>query len=33
MSNTDALARAIETTDGPLVIDLTEVEYLGQAPV
>ncbi|MFE0806392.1 STAS domain-containing protein [Streptomyces sp. NPDC058794] len=31
MSNTEALARAIETTDGPLVIDLTEVEYLDSA--
>ncbi|MCX2926305.1 STAS domain-containing protein [Streptomyces sp. NEAU-W12] len=31
MSNTDALAAAIETTDGPLVIDLTAVEYLDSA--
>ncbi|MFE2052823.1 STAS domain-containing protein [Streptomyces sp. NPDC059459] len=31
MSNTDALARAIETTQGPLVLDLTEVEYLDSA--
>ncbi|MFH8241340.1 STAS domain-containing protein [Streptomyces sp. NPDC018321] len=31
MSNTDALARAIETTDGPRVIDLAEVEYLDSA--
>ncbi|MGV9289110.1 STAS domain-containing protein [Streptomyces sp. NPDC003719] len=31
MSNTDTLAAAIETTEGPLVIDLTEVEYLDSA--
>ncbi|GAA4811908.1 STAS domain-containing protein [Streptomyces ziwulingensis] len=31
MSNTDAFATAIETTDGPLVIDLTGVEYLDSA--
>ncbi|CAL9342452.1 hypothetical protein SUDANB6_00298 [Streptomyces sp. enrichment culture] len=31
MSNTDALAAAIETTDGPVVIDLTAVEYLDSA--
>ncbi|GGT17878.1 STAS domain-containing protein [Streptomyces griseoviridis] len=31
MSNTDALATAIETTDGPLVIDLTGIEYLDSA--
>jgi anti-anti-sigma factor len=31
MSNTDALAAAIETVDGPLVIDLTAVEYLDSA--
>jgi anti-anti-sigma factor len=31
MSNTDALAEAIETTQGPLVIDLTAVEYLDSA--
>ncbi|EFE65091.1 conserved hypothetical protein [Streptomyces viridosporus ATCC 14672] len=31
MSNTDALATAIETTEGPLVLDLTAVEYLDSA--
>ncbi|MFF0109704.1 STAS domain-containing protein [Streptomyces hirsutus] len=31
MSNTDTLVTAIETTDGPLVIDLTAVEYLDSA--
>ncbi|MFD3730426.1 STAS domain-containing protein [Streptomyces sp. NPDC058632] len=31
MSNTDVLAMAIEATDGPLVIDLTAVEYLDSA--
>ncbi|WP_326750750.1 STAS domain-containing protein [Streptomyces hirsutus] len=31
MSNTDTLATAIEATDGPLVIDLTAVEYLDSA--
>ncbi|WP_055694405.1 STAS domain-containing protein [Streptomyces prasinopilosus] len=31
MSNTDSLATAIETTDGPLVIDLTAVDYLDSA--
>ncbi|GGV53089.1 STAS domain-containing protein [Streptomyces griseoflavus] len=31
MSNVDELAAAIETTEGPLVIDLTAVEYLDSA--
>lgn len=31
MSNTESLATAIETTEGPLVIDLTAVEYLDSA--
>ncbi|CQR65719.1 STAS domain-containing protein [Streptomyces leeuwenhoekii] len=31
MSNTDAFATAIETTDGPVVVDLTAVEYLDSA--
>ncbi|MER7490299.1 STAS domain-containing protein [Streptomyces sp. NPDC126497] len=31
MSNTDTLATAIEATEGPLVLDLTAVEYLDSA--
>lgn len=31
MSNTDALAAALDATAGPLVIDLTEVDYLDSA--
>lgn len=31
MSNTDALAAAIEATEGPLVLDLTAVQYLDSA--
>ena len=31
MSNTDTLDTAIATTEGPLVIDLTAVEYLDSA--
>ncbi|MEU7693350.1 STAS domain-containing protein [Microbispora hainanensis] len=31
MSNTDALAAALESTPGPVVIDLTSVEYLDSA--
>ncbi|MFF1275783.1 STAS domain-containing protein [Streptomyces marokkonensis] len=31
MSNTDALASAIAATEGPLVIDLTAVQYLDSA--
>ncbi|KES05991.1 anti-anti-sigma regulatory factor [Streptomyces toyocaensis] len=31
MSNTDALASAIEATEGPLVLDLTAVQYLDSA--
>ena len=31
MSNTDALAAALENTPGPVVIDLTSVEYLDSA--
>ncbi|MEW1612640.1 MULTISPECIES: STAS domain-containing protein [unclassified Streptomyces] len=31
MSNTDALASALDATAGPLVIDLTDVEYLDSA--
>ncbi|MEU0005344.1 STAS domain-containing protein [Streptomyces sp. NPDC006314] len=31
MSNADALAHALETTAGPLVVDLTAVEYLDSA--
>lgn len=31
MSNTDALAAALDDTPGPLVLDLTAVEYLDSA--
>lgn len=31
MSNIDALADALSTTPGPLVLDLTDVEYLDSA--
>lgn len=31
MSNTDALAAALDATTGPLVVDLTGVEYLDSA--
>ncbi|MFI7236122.1 STAS domain-containing protein [Streptomyces cyaneofuscatus] len=31
MSNTDALSAALDATTGPLVIDLTDVEYLDSA--
>ncbi|MEU3510993.1 STAS domain-containing protein [Streptomyces longwoodensis] len=31
MSNIDALADALSTTAGPLVLDLTDVEYLDSA--
>ncbi|MFF7253484.1 STAS domain-containing protein [Streptomyces microflavus] len=31
MSNTDALAAALDATTGPLVVDLTDVEYLDSA--
>ncbi|MFJ1804235.1 MULTISPECIES: STAS domain-containing protein [unclassified Streptomyces] len=31
MSNTDALAAALDATTGPLIIDLTDVEYLDSA--
>ncbi|WP_371621586.1 STAS domain-containing protein [Streptomyces sp. NBC_01116] len=31
MSNTDALTAALDATTGPLIIDLTEVEYLDSA--
>ncbi|WP_329445173.1 STAS domain-containing protein [Streptomyces sp. NBC_01426] len=31
MSNTEALAAALAGTDGPLVLDLTGVEYLDSA--
>ncbi|MFF3849807.1 STAS domain-containing protein [Streptomyces sp. NPDC002328] len=31
MSNTDALAAALDDTPGPLVLDLTGVEYLDSA--
>ncbi|MYR55335.1 STAS domain-containing protein [Streptomyces sp. SID625] len=31
MSNTDALAAAIETTEGRLILDLTGIEYLDSA--
>ncbi|NEY31514.1 STAS domain-containing protein [Streptomyces sp. PRKS01-65] len=31
MSNTDALASALDTADGPVVVDLSAVEYLDSA--
>jgi anti-anti-sigma factor len=31
MTNTDALAEALDTTHGPVVLDLTGVEYLDSA--
>ncbi|SEG81394.1 anti-anti-sigma factor [Thermomonospora echinospora] len=31
MSNTDTLAAALDTTADPLVVDLTDVEYLDSA--
>lgn len=33
MSNSNAFARAVESTQGPLVIDLTGVEYLDSAAI
>ncbi|MFF7858077.1 STAS domain-containing protein [Streptomyces sp. NPDC007904] len=31
MTNTDSLAEALDTTQGPVVLDLTGVEYLDSA--